>query len=119
MTPVRQRVTKENPPPLIADLTLSRLAVTLGEMGFVEKDHTDLSDQPISGCIYLYRSFVPAPGRAARHCYVSLTSYEGHFLEAVIEEFEQPKTKKSGRAIPLVCRIERDPEAVLAMVGGS
>ena len=105
-------------------------------LGFVERPHVpELSDQPISELVYLYREriFMPPDGIAlaqafTQHQYLSLCHFEGRFTEAVVEVYHvarNPKGKRGGKESeqqkrgvrPLYTNIARDWETLEAMVG--
>ncbi len=91
-------------------------------LGFAEREHVpELSDKPVSELVYLHRV------HEGQHCYLSLTHYEGRFLEAVVEVFHVPrngKAKRTGKlrdqqlkgAAALYVNIARDWATLEAMV---
>lgn len=88
---------------------VSDLAAALAYVGFVERNHDDFTDKgkTISGLVYMYREY------EGQHQYVSLCSYDGVFLEAVVEVFEKVRnTRKPVK--PLHCTIYRDPDSLMA-----
>ncbi len=92
-------------------------------LGFREREHVpELSDKPVSELVYLARV------HEGQHQYLSLTHYEGRFLEAVVEVFWVPrngKAKRTGKlrdqqlkgAASLYCNLARDWPTLEGMVG--
>lgn len=101
---------------LFARLAFSEMVDILKANGFVDGNPDDVSDQIVRGMWYAYRKAPFTwtdpkdnhPITRPTHQYCSLLSYQGRFTEAVVEVLEQPKSRKSGRVIPLLCSIIRD-----------
>ncbi len=89
-------------------------------IGFTETPY-DLSDKRPSELVYLKRV------HEGQHQWLSLLTYEGRFVEAVIEVFARsrdPKARRSGKlrdqqlkgAAPLYTNLARDWETIEGMV---